>query len=53
MTTKNPTAANIAASQVKIKRADVTPSKPLKPTKWGVDLLVKMEAFRQALATQK
>jgi hypothetical protein len=28
-------------------------SKPLKPTKWGVDLLVKIEAFRQALAAQK
>lgn len=27
--------------------------KPAKPTKWGTDMLAKMEAFRKALAAQQ
>ena len=29
------------------------PAKAAKPTKWGKDLLAKMEAFRKALAAQQ
>lgn len=28
------------------------PAKAAKPTKWGKDMLAKMEAFRKALAAQ-
>jgi hypothetical protein len=29
------------------------PAKVAKPTKWGKDMLAKMEAFRKALAAQR
>jgi hypothetical protein len=29
------------------------PAKAAKPTKWGKDMLAKMEAFRKALAAQQ
>lgn len=29
------------------------PAKAAKPTKWGKDMLAKMEAFRKALAAQR
>jgi hypothetical protein len=53
MTAKKPTASSNATPQAKTKCTDASAIKTLKPTKWGADLLVKMEAFRQALATQK
>jgi hypothetical protein len=53
MTAKKPSASSNATPQAKTKCTDASAIKTLKPTKWGADLLVKMEAFRQALATQK
>jgi hypothetical protein len=53
MTTKKPTAANSRIRAVKAQPSIPARDKQLKPTKWGADLLVKMEAFRQALAAQK
>jgi hypothetical protein len=35
-----------------VKRAAKGVSKQAKPTKWGAQLLVKMEALRKALAAQ-
>ncbi len=38
---------------VKPVKSTKAPSKAGKPTKWGKDMLAKMEAFRRALAAQR
>jgi hypothetical protein len=53
-----PTAATTTKSAPHTARpATVKPSKApakvAKPTKWGKDMLAKMEAFRKALAAQR
>lgn len=40
-------------AQYKVAVAPKTQAKANKPTKWGKDLLAKMEAFRKALAAQQ
>lgn len=51
--TTKPTSMHKLKPRAKVKHGAVDDTKVLKPTKWGVDLLVKVEAFRQALAAQK
>ncbi len=51
--TKKPTSLHNLKPRAKAKHGTSDNSRPLKPTKWGVDLLVKIEAFREALAAQK
>jgi hypothetical protein len=51
--TKKPTSLHNLKPRAKAKHGAIDSSRPLKPTKWGVDLLVKIEAFREALAAQK
>ena len=36
-----------------IAKPSKAPAKAAKPTKWGKDMLAKMEAFRKALAAQQ
>lgn len=41
------------AAQHKAAVPPKIPAKAAKPTKWGKDLLTKMDAFRKALAAQQ
>ena len=49
------TATPTTKRRVTAHKAPARPAriKQAKPTKWGKELLSKMEAFRKALATQK
>jgi hypothetical protein len=49
-TTTKSTRHTARPSTVKSSKA---PAKVAKPTKWGKDMLAKMEAFRKALAAQR
>lgn len=47
---KSITSSHDVKSRAKTQRVTTAKPSQSKPTKWGVDLLAKMDAFRKALA---
>jgi hypothetical protein len=52
-TTATPTKAARHTTRPSTTKPAKAPAKVAKPTKWGKDMLAKMEAFRKALAAQR